>query len=800
MKLSEFVFLITIFSSSTGESALNRNCGLPPKFEVARTLVSDDDVHVHGTVINYNCIVGYVGRIRQKCVDGTWRSVNPSFRCELKPCTSPGDIPHGTFHLVEGEDLVFGARIEYTCDEGYRMVGTKNYRICEADGWSGLVPYCEVVTCSPVEEPENGKIVRSEQFGLEQNFPFGSVLQFECNSAELDIEGVKEIYCLANGTWSNPVPKCKEFICIEPAIENGKVIGNKQIYKYSHVLQYQCNRNYRPEDIQLTTCTKFGWNPLPTCTPIICTIIPIDDGKFQATKWMYSHGETVEYACNTGYRPSSSNSVTCEASGWFPNPSCVAIRCPLPNVNARFEPYHSWYFSLETTIAYTCRNSNSRKYSKCTLSGWAPQIKCPGPCSKPPNIEHGDFPYTRYSYHSDFMGNYRCSHNYRLQGSGQIKCIDGEWHITDSIPACIEQICGKPPTLTNGRYSPDLAKYNEGTWVTYQCSRRFELYGQNSVRCTSKGWPEAPVCIDRSLRCPPSPEVENADKYNSEAQTVTYQCHPGFEREGSQKIKCINGQWSAVPTCTYREDCDRPPRITNGDIEELARALYQHGETVTYRCQNSFVLDGPNQVRCSSGKWSAIPRCISPCSMSGEDLEANVVLLDWSLSKTVYLKHGDRVKFNCPSGLHIQGPAERFCRNGKIEIPKCLNENTFCSTYQYLECPSCSGAEICVQYHIQKVIPSQADSSTLSLKALNGIGNAAFKVQKTRKARNNILKFSIKESTDAIVNVKYSDEQSSIAYNNPVTGDYCLTYPADNSIIFNVTFSKIFKMTFKKMT
>ncbi|XP_048458265.1 complement factor H-like isoform X1 [Rhincodon typus] len=801
MRLSELVFLIAICGSYTGQSATYRSCGPPPKFEVARAPVSDIEVHAHGTEINYNCMIGYVGRLRQKCVDGVWRNANTQLYCKLKPCGSPGDILHGTFQLVEGDDLVFGARIKYTCDEGYRMVGTKNYRICEVDGWSGQVPYCEVVTCSPAEEPENGKIIRSGRFDLEQNFPFGSVLQFECNSPELDIEGVKEIYCLGNGTWSHPVPKCKEFRCTEPVIENGNVISNERIYKYSQKLKYQCNRNYRPENIQETTCSKYGWNPLPTCTPIVCTIMPIDHGNFQTAKWMFSHGEKVDYTCDRGYKPSDSKSVICEASGWNPNPRCVAIRCPLPNIDAVFEPSYAWSFGLSRRITYICRNSNRREQSTCTLNGWDPHVKCPGPCSLPPKLDHGYFVHSRYSYASAFIGNYRCNHRYMLQENGNIKCEDGEWHIINSIPICIELGCGKPPALINGKFTPDKEKYYEGTQINYRCNRGFHIYGPKTLTCSSKGWAEAPICIDRKLNCPSSPDVANANKIIESTHSVIYQCLLGYEMEGSERIQCINGQWSEVPTCNIPGGCEDPPSIKNGDQEGLSKQWYQHGDIVTYRCQNSFILDGPNKVKCSSGKWSAAPRCIPPCSISVQDLEDNDVQLDWSLTETVYLKHGDRVKFKCPSGLHIQTPAERFCRNGSLEIPKCLSEeNTFCSTLQYLECPGCATTEICVEYNIQKVTSSRSDPSRLSLVALNGIGNASFKVQKIQKTGKNILKFAITESTDAIVNVKYSNEQSSIQYNNPVIGDYCLTFPTDNFITFNVTFSRTFSITFKKIT
>lgn len=43
-----------------------------------------------------------------------------SFFCILeRPCGHPGDIRFGSFHLERGNEFVYGAKVVYTCDEGY---------------------------------------------------------------------------------------------------------------------------------------------------------------------------------------------------------------------------------------------------------------------------------------------------------------------------------------------------------------------------------------------------------------------------------------------------------------------------------------------------------------------------------------------------------------------------------------------------------------------------------------------------------------------------------------------------------
>ncbi|XP_078417854.1 complement factor H-like [Cetorhinus maximus] len=801
MKLSNFVFLIAIFGSSTG--AISKDCGLPPIRENAQLSgASDVETYTHGTEINYNCIVGYVGRLRYNCDNGEWKNVHKRFDCKLKPCGSPGDTLHSTFQLVEGEDLVFGARIEYTCDEGYRMVGTKNYRNCEATGWTGLVPYCEVQTCPAVKEPENGKIIVSGTFDLDQDFPFGSALQFECSSPHLEIQGAKEIYCLANGTWSNPVPQCKELECKIPTISNGRVVSKQRVFKYSQRLKYRCNRNYRPENIQQTTCGKFGWNPLPICSPIVCRITQIEHGNFLTSKWMYAHNEEVNYTCEKNYKPSRSGTVKCQASGWIPNPSCEETTCLLPNIQARFSTRYR-PFKLMQRVNYICASSDGYKESTCTVNGWSPPIKCPGPCSAPPKIENGLFGHTGYSYPSGSKGNYRCNNQFKLQGNGEIKCIDGEWIISSSVPFCIARGCGKPPTLRNGGYNPNQARYNDGQWLTYKCDYGYELYGELHVACNS-GWPEAPVCIDLQSNCPAPPEIHKGIIIDQSNYKVTYQCHSQYTLEGSPVIKCINGNWSGAPTCNDSADqnsgCGRPPAIENGDILSIMNHPFRHDDSVIYQCYNSYLMKGSHKVLCSHGKWLTAPRCLAPCMISEEDLRKNGVLLPWSFQKKIILKHGEHVTFTCPDGFQMKPPAERICNDGQMEIPKCLNEeNKLCTPLQYYECPSCAHSEICVQYHIQKIATELTDASTLSLVAQRGSGNALFTVQNIHGRNSNSLTFSIKQSSNALVNIAFNNEPRSIQYNNPALGDYCLTFSTGNSIIFNVTFSGTFTIRFNNI-
>ena len=56
-------------------------------------------------------------------------------------CGHPGNIQYGTVNVSEGTKLL--ARINYTCDRGYKINGMLS-RTCGRDGiWGGREPTCE---------------------------------------------------------------------------------------------------------------------------------------------------------------------------------------------------------------------------------------------------------------------------------------------------------------------------------------------------------------------------------------------------------------------------------------------------------------------------------------------------------------------------------------------------------------------------------------------------------------------------------------------------------------------------------
>ncbi|XP_076134576.1 complement factor H-like [Alosa pseudoharengus] len=231
--------------------------------------------YTDGSVLPFSCRLGYVsaGRTMYSCSKAKWLRVRNG-KCVPRPCELPEDIPNGSYDLVEGTDLVFGATIKYTCDEGYQMMSRFDTRVCMVDGWSNSLPVCEAVTCSSEDNPS--LILR----GLPEDdtpISFGHKLQFECADSGMVIRGEPEVTCTSAGQWSHPFPRCEVVTCeLERTYSSVTVKGvpaNGEPVKYGKTLYFTCAQDgmtIRGE--REVTCTSTGeWSaPFPKCEAITC--------------------------------------------------------------------------------------------------------------------------------------------------------------------------------------------------------------------------------------------------------------------------------------------------------------------------------------------------------------------------------------------------------------------------------------------------------------------------------------------------------------------------------------------------
>ncbi|XP_073176506.1 complement receptor type 2-like, partial [Lepidochelys kempii] len=136
-------------------------CGVPTRLsfaELKREYKNQSSFPV-GKTINYTCRPGYSRHPHMQstitCLENrTW---SEAFEfCKKKSCGHPGEPENGRVIVT---DIHFGSTVNFTCEEGHRLIG-RPYRRCDISGmrvaWTGDVPICERIPCLPPPDIPNG--------------------------------------------------------------------------------------------------------------------------------------------------------------------------------------------------------------------------------------------------------------------------------------------------------------------------------------------------------------------------------------------------------------------------------------------------------------------------------------------------------------------------------------------------------------------------------------------------------------------------------------------------------------------
>ncbi|NXI56729.1 CFAH factor, partial [Chloroceryle aenea] len=669
-------------------------CQEPPPRRVKEVPTErwDKPPYPHGTQVTYRCRPGYIklGRIVFECDNGAWKQL-PGAECRNKPCGHPGDIEFGSFELTSGSEFVFGARVEYRCNDGYWMLSQRNYRECQADGWSNDIPHCEVAKCLPVEAPENGKIIMSGAFELGREYSFGQVVNFECN-AKYNLIGSKEIICSSNGKWSSDVPKCQEIICDVPKILHGYVRSPKRSYKASEQLQFGCDEGYRASERSDIQCTESGWNPTPHCTEILCSPPRFPNGNFRPQEDNYKVGAIITIQCNPGYhyRTLTDRKIAeCTKNGWVPDPGCVQKPCDYPAIaNGRLtdslEYYRSHYFPMRLGqyAEYQCADgyltpSGERWVQMvCSEEGWSPAPKCLKKCNVG-YLQNGYFSRSQNSYKEGERIRYFCSDDYFTEHEdGEVTCTRDGW---SPPPRCIRKKKCQNINFDNGYFAVGKETFHLQEVVTYNCYTGFVTpEGQETgvIQCQQNGWTPLPKCI-KSCRKPYLKILNypaNKTVFMPE-DTIEYACLEGYQTANNMPTgtsRCgINGEWSPTPQCLEIE-CEML-RLPNGDFSPK-NGKYHNGDVVKFTCANNYVRVGPASTQCYYFGWFPSPPV---CKENARGCGPPPVIANGSIAggSVEQYQHGDRMQYECNIKFKLVGSKEIECVDGQWSSPPSCIEN-----------------------------------------------------------------------------------------------------------------------------
>nr|XP_051676371.1 complement factor H isoform X3 [Oryctolagus cuniculus] len=633
------------------------------------------------------------------CRNGEWVAVNPARVCRKKPCGHPGDTPFGSFHLAVGNEFEFGAKVVYTCNEGYRMLGDIDYRECAVDGWTNDIPLCEVVKCLPVKEPENGKII--SELEPDQEYFFGQVIQFECNSG-FKLDGDKQIHCSENGIWSGIKPQCVEISCNSPVITNGHSLSQKKIYKKNERFQYKCNPGFEYTERGDAVCTSSGWSPEPSCKEVTCNAPYIPNGSYLPKRIQHRTGDEIKYECKTGFYPATrGNTARCTGSGWVPGPRCSLKPCDFPQINHgrlyyedRYRPYFPVavgnYYSYHCNPNFVTPSNSYWDYIHCTKEGWSPKVPCLRKCTFS-YVENGYRPSSERPYLQNESVKVDCYPGYSLPNEQtEITCTENGW---SPLPKCIRvKTCSKLDIeVENGFMSEFDFTYALNRKTEYRCKPGYVTTDgetSGSVTCLQSGWSHQPTCIKSC----DMPVFENSRAKNNSiwyklGDQLDYECHDGYENtDGHTKgtIECGYSGWTDLPTC-YERECRVPQVGKEVFVIDPKNEKYRAGDVLKFTCRAGLRRVGPDSIQCYHFGWSPnVPTCkgqVQSCSSPPQLLNGQVK----GIKKEEY-EHSEVVEYVCNSKFLLKGPHKIECVDGNwTTLPTCIEEESTCGDIPELE-------------------------------------------------------------------------------------------------------------------
>ncbi|KAG8189218.1 hypothetical protein JTE90_013750 [Oedothorax gibbosus] len=663
---------------------------------------------------------------RKRCLcDGLcgWSCIRPDLHCnELGP------MENGQFK-VTGDH--FGARVMYTCTDGYYMSGTKE-RVCQGDGtWSGHGPECrQKAMCGIPPQVPHARHNASEKV-LE--FDVDDVVHYACFQG-YDAHGYPRANCrFFNGTtqWYGLDLRCIPRSCEHPGeVENARREGD--IFTFTSRVTYHCEPGYELVGRANRYCESKGeWSGvLPSCRPVQCPLPrEVVNGHVEYTTSTYKSVAT--YTCLYGYKLVGPKKRTCEAEKQWEGeePLCEEIKCGSPGI------LHNGYVKgtstrFGTVIYFSCLENmtfvGESATTTCNEDGnWSHQVpKCMAPCSIP-SVEHGRV--TNYApdvkvAHGEHIA-VACIARYELRyNNTPATCNNGSWTHT---PTCIPARCKTLPRRP--RHGMVIApKTDHGMKALFRCKDGFKLDGPNVTECSFGIWTgETPVCNE--TYCPFPGGLDNGRillvghmgmyDYRPYVRKITnnrqimYECerHYTLDPQGPPGATCVDGRWSPIekPRCVRgshpqvikenrkrraarrrgkrnkKGHCKPVPPTPWMEVNVLRKGLASNtiasrGTVIEVKCGRGYSLNIANRTtaKCVAGRWRPRkPECVTtPCRVPTTP-HGLYHHFDREVASQGAVEHSEVITLSCEEGFQLLGPEALRCWYGEWDVnkmPKCL--------------------------------------------------------------------------------------------------------------------------------
>ncbi|XP_077390748.1 complement factor H-like [Festucalex cinctus] len=604
-------------------------------------------------------------------------------------CLQP-EVLHG-FVVGASNDRAY-----YTCDHGFKLASKGWWGVAKCiDGrWFGLQQCVANNSCVEMPVIANADIrhqmkKNGQEHSLRITCREGYQSQIEslsCVDGKWDSSGLSfnSICTPVAGTCDPP-----------PTVENAVVLTSFQKnYSPGSQVTLECREQYSMEGKDTITCQNGQWDMLLKCKPYCSKpkrlelIMTFTDDREQ-----YFNGEVLEYRCPHGGK--SGGSATCVNGTWSEPIQCDVKPCPHPGEtpNGHFEITEGDGFVFGTTIKYFCKPGyqmvSQTDTRTCLLNKWSGHVPvCEPKRCDPPRAEdgvtiegvrdsEGVLPLHFITFSCNIPGK-------QLNGSSLVGCgQDGRWD--RPFPTCEDISCHVEelgPHLSIDQLSPATRAARIGHKLSFRCSDEYVLTGFEENECLPNGqWEHPfPTCTEpcQLTDVPANVRVETRLQGTRArpGQKLRFSCRTRNQvLRGKAEVECLpNGQWSdPFPTCGAFLPCGRPPYVAGGDITTSSRSRYQHDETVEYKCQPYYKMEGRATMTCENGEWIGQIKCRKPCTVNKDLMSRHNVEFKYRRDNKLYSEHDDVIEFRCAWRTRHDGVLEmrQYCIDGEIQLPTC---------------------------------------------------------------------------------------------------------------------------------